>query len=420
MQNNYKNFNGLINKKVNNYYVPENIEQLKNIIIGNDKISVVGSIHAFNEISYNKHAMVDMSNFKEIKEINLEDKLITVQSGIKLYELLDELKKYNLTLPVLPSISNISLAGGISTGTHGSNVNNGSLSSIVKSMNIILANGESKFIDETDEDFRAVICGLGCLGIIENLTIRCTDIFRVSKRKVEVNWNYLNNHLENLLKTFEYTYLQVHQFDDNLKTDVFLIKKISHITPSSADSRVATPQNETLDYKLDGVVTSRKEYEQSDLMTNKNFSKYIETELAFDYKDLNSAIIDISKFHKKYSKKYEIMPDDILLVRFLGADYAFLSMASERKTVFISTFFDAPDPSNIKKINVIYKFLKKLCDEMIYKYGARPHHGKINSLNKEKMELLYPNFDKFMQTKNKCDPENKFTNSHLEMQLFHL
>jgi len=84
-------------------------------------------------------------------------------------------------------------------------------------------------------------------------------------------------------------------------------------------------------------------------------------------------------------------------------------MASDRKTIFISTFFGKSIDSNYA-INV----LKKMSDFLVQK-GGRPHYGKIHNLNKQKMIQIYGNnYYDFIKIKNKLDPFENFSNNYIK------
>lgn len=102
-----------------------------------------------------------------------------MQSGIRLYTLCEELERHGLAMPNLGSINQQSIAGAISTGTHGSSVHHGLMSEDIISLKITLANGttQSCSAESNPELFRAAILSLGALGIITEITLRAVPAF---------------------------------------------------------------------------------------------------------------------------------------------------------------------------------------------------------------------------------------------------
>ena len=67
--------------------------------------------------------MLNLDKYNSVLAIDKEAKTITVQSGIKLWELNHVLDINGLALINLGSINKQSIAGAVSTGTHGSGIN---------------------------------------------------------------------------------------------------------------------------------------------------------------------------------------------------------------------------------------------------------------------------------------------------------
>lgn len=75
--------------------------------------------------------MVSMDKLNRILAVDLEAKTVTVEAGIKMHQLNEELNKYGLALSNLGSISDQTISGAISTATHGTGISFGSLCSHV-------------------------------------------------------------------------------------------------------------------------------------------------------------------------------------------------------------------------------------------------------------------------------------------------
>ena len=60
-----------------------------------------------------------------------------------------------------------------------------------------------------------------------------------------------------------------------------------------------------------------------------------------------------------------------------------------------------------------YKPYFDLIEPIFWKYGGRPHWGKIHSLGAEQLTKLYPRFREFQALRKKLDPKGRFLNDHL-------
>lgn len=379
----YSNFNKLYISEPHNYFQPSSLEELiDDIRRGVKPVRIVGSIHTFNDISMtsNDGTIINTSKLNIIN-VNENNKTVTVECGTKLRDLLDVLEQYNLTLPVVTATNNISIVGGISTGSHGSNILNGSMSSLVLSAELITENGSYKYIE--NNDINAIRCSLGCLGAIYSVTLKCVDLFSIIGTVLRDHWQNIAQELEMILQKYPYTDINIDQFSNNLYSVVNLRKKVPY------DPKLGPGYNTA----LTGNVTSW----------------YIEIELAFPLQIINTAIKAVCRFHQKYKDIHNIYTSSPLLIRFSSSDNTLISMASGRETVYISTFF-----GNEYEPKIVNEFMSTLSDEMVNNYGARPHYGKQHNLSKDQMYKLYGDrYNDFLKIKGKYDPDNKFSNEYI-------
>jgi FAD/FMN-containing dehydrogenase len=106
------------------YAEPTSIESLRSILnevnSRKSKIRVVGCAHSPSSLSMSIDVFLSMKYFNKILEIDEENKEIHCESGVLLSTLNEILPQHNLSLPVQGSVSNLTIAGVISTATHGS------------------------------------------------------------------------------------------------------------------------------------------------------------------------------------------------------------------------------------------------------------------------------------------------------------
>src|SRR5439155_7695237 len=104
----------------------------------------------------------------------------TVQAGIRLKDLIPRLRQDGLALANLGSITEQSVAGAISTGTHGTGLTLGSISTQIVGVNLVTGTGQIISITDQDVDrMNAARLSLGALGIIAELTIQCVPDYNL-------------------------------------------------------------------------------------------------------------------------------------------------------------------------------------------------------------------------------------------------
>lgn len=104
---------------------------------------------------------------------------MVVQSGIRLWQLTEAMRKHELSFPVLGSINEQSIAGVISTGTRGSTLQHGLISESIQALKITLADSTtvSCSADDKPDLFRGALLSLGALGIITEVTFKAAPAF---------------------------------------------------------------------------------------------------------------------------------------------------------------------------------------------------------------------------------------------------
>jgi len=143
------------------------------------RVCVVGCGHSPSDLTVTSSWLVNLDNYPKILSLDARTGIVVVQSGIRLYDLCEELDRYGLAMNNLGSIIEQSMGGVFATGTHGSSLRHGLLSEDVLALKITLADGTTKACSATEntELFRAALLSLGALGIITEVTYRAVPAF---------------------------------------------------------------------------------------------------------------------------------------------------------------------------------------------------------------------------------------------------
>ncbi|KFY24287.1 hypothetical protein V491_02206, partial [Pseudogymnoascus sp. VKM F-3775] len=165
------------------YIQPQSEEEVEKVITlarrCRRRVTTVGSGHSPSDLTCTSSWMMNLDKFNKILSIDRETGLVTMQAGIRLFQLSEELDKVGLAMPNLGSINEQSIAGAISTGTHGSSLLHSILSSSVTRLRITLANSQTVTCspEENEDLFRAALCSLGALGVITEITFLAVPAF---------------------------------------------------------------------------------------------------------------------------------------------------------------------------------------------------------------------------------------------------
>lgn len=159
-----------------NFIRPDKYSDLESINKFNGKINTSGSNLSYPALSFYKDDLnINFDKFNKIINFNKYKKEITVQGGMKLYELLNFLLKHNFWIPQLPGYPLISVGGAVAANVHGKS--SGYYGTIRKSVKEILLfhkiNGWINLSEKKNKEvFSLTLGGLGLTGTIVNVTFK--------------------------------------------------------------------------------------------------------------------------------------------------------------------------------------------------------------------------------------------------------
>jgi len=125
--------------------------------------------------------VIDLSPFREILELNTEEKTVTVEAGARWSDIDIMAKKEGLCLMTYPSSKFSTVGGWISTGGYGINsFKYGHLSKQVVSMTVVTGAGELKKLSPSDPEFNYFSSTEGEFGIVVQVTLKLRDMPKTS------------------------------------------------------------------------------------------------------------------------------------------------------------------------------------------------------------------------------------------------
>ena len=127
---------------------------------------------------------IDMRKFDKVVDFSKDRKEITVQAGATWREVLEYIDRYDLSLRIMQTYANFTVGGSLSVNVHGRYVGQGPLVFSVKSIRMVLANGDVVLAGPSNnaELFYGAIGGYGALGVIVEATLSLTDNVRVERK----------------------------------------------------------------------------------------------------------------------------------------------------------------------------------------------------------------------------------------------
>jgi D-arabinono-1,4-lactone oxidase len=196
------------------YFQPTSIPEIQKIVTlarrCRKRLVMVGNGHSPSDLTCSSSWMINLDKLNKVLEVSVDSKpgQVHLEAGISLHDINVNLAKNGYTLPNLGSIDIQSIAGAISTGTHGSSLKHGLLCQTITALSLVLSNGHLVSCSATKNPslFRAALCSLGALGIIVEVTLQADPDFNIAWTQdlhpldeVKALWT------SSLWKTHEYT-----------------------------------------------------------------------------------------------------------------------------------------------------------------------------------------------------------------------
>src|SRR5439155_9762484 len=141
--------------------------------------------HSFTDIACTDGVLVSLDGYDSVLAVDRDACTVTVQAGIRIKKLNAELARVGLAMSNLGDIAYQSIAGAISTATHGCGIRFGNLATMIKELTLITADGDTLRCapDRDERVFRAAQVSLGALGVVSTVTLQCEPAFKPEARE---------------------------------------------------------------------------------------------------------------------------------------------------------------------------------------------------------------------------------------------
>lgn len=208
------------------YLIPETLSDVVKAVQRAERthhrIRAVGAGHSYSDIAITDGYLLDMHCLKHMLPLNKEQlkadyhpvHLVEVEAGITIHDLNRQLDKQGLALTNMGAIDKQTLAGAISTGTHGAGRNLPALSGMVRSMVIVAAEGKIYRIEpengitdpalhdeakvtliQDDAVFNSAVVSLGYMGIIYSYILEVRPLYWLYENRSVEKWSDVRRQL---------------------------------------------------------------------------------------------------------------------------------------------------------------------------------------------------------------------------------
>jgi L-gulono-1,4-lactone dehydrogenase len=390
------------------------------------RVRVAGAGHSFSDIACSDGVLLRLDGMSQVIDVDRASGLVRVQGGITIRALSRQLAAHGLAMENLGDIDVQSIAGAISTATHGTGARLGNIASQVRELTLVLADGSIQVCSgERDAELlRAARVGLGALGVIAEVTLQCVPAFTL--RGVDAPAP-----LAETLERFEELALGNDHFEFFVfpHADIALTRTNNRTEePPSPRGRVSAYANDVLLTnhafgllcragrrmpsqipRLNRLVTrlagsSERVESSAAIFASPRLVRFTEMEYALPRERIPEAVRAVMAMVAE--RGFEV-PFPIE-VRTVAGDDALLSTAAGRDSGYVAVHMFEGMP---------WEPYFRAVEELMSGLEGRPHWGKRHFQTAATLRPRYPEWDRFAQVRARLDPDGRFANAWTERVL---
>ena len=413
------NWAGNLIYSTTNIEYPASVDAMQQLVKKYNKVKVLGTRHCFNNIADSKDRFISLRDMNKIIALDERALTVTVEGGIKYGELAPWLNDKGYALHNLASLPHISVAGAITTATHGSGVKNGNLSSAVEALELVKADGSIVHLSRKDGDhFYAVVVGLGALGVITKVTLKVQPTYMMSQYVYEqLPLTQLRKNFDAIMSAGYSVSLFTDWTSDHIN-EVWVKSKVSGNAASTASQDFFGAKPATKN--LHPIITLSAEncteqlgvpgpwYERLPhfkMGFTPSSGKELQAEYFVPWSHAVDAIFAIQNMGKTISPHLFISE-----IRSIAADDLWLSPCYHQACATIHF--------TLKQETEAVMNLLPLIEKTLEPFHAKPHWGKLFTMSAAKLTSLHPRLNDFKKIAGGYDPQRKFRNEFLERNLY--
>jgi xylitol oxidase len=414
----YKNWAG--NYEFNGrVHYPESVAQVQDLVKSCERVGVLGSRHSFNGIADSSGILISLERMSGECVLDRGHGSVRVDASTKYGHLAQFLFSQGYALHNMASLPHISVAGACATGTHGSGVANGNLSTAVRGLEIVTAAGELVEIsrDRDGDRFHGAVVALGGLGVVTAVSLELLPTFHVSQVVYEnLPFARLEDSFDEIMSSAYSVSLFTDWQDDNIN-QVWLKHRADHSSAEFAGELVGaamakrdlhpiagiSAENCTKQMGVAGPWHDRLPHFRMEFTPSSG--EELQSEYFVPRQCAVAALRAVNELRDQLAPL--ILTSE---VRCVAGDSLWMSPCYQQDSVAIHFTLKSNWP-DVKK-------LLPIVEEQLAPFNPRPHWGKLFTLGPTRLQSLYPRLADFQQLLHQYDPQGKFRNQFLDTNLF--
>ena len=384
----------------------------------NRTVRVVGAGHSWSRIAVPDGLAVSLDWLGGEVQLDAARQTVSVPAGMRLRDLSAGLLQQGLSLPIVGSIQAQTVAGAMATGTHGSSLVHGNLSTLATSVRLVTGTGEVLDIEPGDERLDAARVHLGALGVVTRVRLRVQPAGRLHQSIDHVPVGEVADALPEIAASAEYvkvwwlahaTTAQVIRYT---RTSDPATRRPSAAMTRWVDERVmhrsVFPALVALQHRRPTITAGFNErlsrmYLGAASQVGAD-ALMLNTPMPMLHRETEAAV-PMSVAPEAVRRVLELFRDGRpavsfpLEIRFVRGDSSWMSPAYGADTCQIGAY-TTNGPDCAAYFDGFWQAMRSL--------GARPHWGKELDHTAAELRPLYPEWDRFRALRATLDPDTVF------------
>ncbi|KAJ7619527.1 D-arabinono-1,4-lactone oxidase-domain-containing protein [Roridomyces roridus] len=421
----------------------------------------VGIGHSPSDLACTDDYMLNMTSMNRVLRVDTEKCFVEAEAGIILTDLHAALEPYGLAMRNLGSISDQTLAGIVTTCTHGSGINFPVLSAHVLALTLVLPATNTVVRcsrTENSDLFEATICGLGATGVILTITLELERAFRLKDVHTMCEFDDVLQDLDTIKRSGEHVRLWWFPAIDRVRVSVanrttepkrnpksswlwdsligfhvlqflLLLTRLARYSPAPPSSLFERLHPLRLFSRTNVLVarlacwlagpTSITVDDSHRVFNIECRYRQHTTEWAIPSSAAPTCLSMLQTYLKaEQEREGGERPHFPIEVRWSSGDNLWLSPAGDRgdggdgETCWIGIVVFKP-----YNLPTRYRAMFTAFEDIMTRHGGRPHWAKAHHLTPEKTRTLYPQLERFVRVVREADPEGLVRNEYVGRHL---
>jgi FAD-linked oxidoreductase len=397
------------------------------------RVRAVGAGHSFTPVAVTDGVQIRLDSLDAFERVAPQPDgttRVTVGAGIRLHALNALLADHGLAMRNLGDIDQQSIAGAISTGTHGTGARLGGLATQVVGARLVTATGEVVETSATahPELFELARLGLGSVGVLAAVTLEVVPAYRLEA--VEEPWPLdavlaeldgpdglveANDHFE--FYWFPHTRRALTKRNNRVADDVVAplhpvrawvddeLLSNGLFAVANAVATIAPRLTASInEFSARALSPRRYTAASASVFVSPRRVRFREMEYAVPRDRLVEVLREIDAWIES-SGEHVPFPVEI---RFAAADDLWLSTAHGRETAYVAVH---------QYVRLPYTRYFAAVERIMAQVAGRPHWGKMHWLDAERLGALYPRFADAQRVRAEADPTGVFSTAYLDRLL---